>query len=57
MHISETFFGDQAASRVDVTTKDRAGELGYKRKNMYVCMCVWEILACFEERECLSKGI
>lgn len=45
MYISETFFKDQAALRVDVTTKDCAGELGYKGKNMYVCMLhVWEIV-------------
>lgn len=62
MHISETFFEDQAVSRVDVTTKDHADELGYKGKNMYACMYVCVYLyggfeARFEELGCLSEGI
>lgn len=32
MHFFEMFFGDQAASRIDVTTKDRAAELGNGRE-------------------------
>lgn len=36
MHFFEMFFGDQAASRIDVTTKDRAAELGNGRER--ACM-------------------
>lgn len=50
LYCSDTLLGDQAASDFDVTTKDRAAELGNESKSKCVCVGV---CACVRVCECV----